>query len=202
MKPLAVALLFAIAAPIAGQQAFDSAQARVVPEIEFDSIPDFLKLPDGMNFGELSGVAVNSKGNVFVFTRSNSAGGPAYAPTAAQLLEFGPTGKFLREVGKGLYAWSFAHTVRIDKDDNIWAVDKGSDMVVKFNPAGRVLMVFGRRRESADAETGPWERPDPPMAHVDGMFRQPTDVAWDSDGSIYISDGYINSRIAKYDRNG
>ena len=75
-------------------------------------------------------------------------------------------------------------------------------MVIKFNPAGRVMMVFGRRRESADAETGPWERPDPPLAHVDGMFRQPTDVAWDSDGNIYISDGYINSRVAKYDKNG
>ena len=203
MKPFAVALLLVtIASPMAAQQALDSARAGAVPEIEFDSIPDFLKLPDGMNFGEVSGVAVNSKGNVFVFTRSNSAGGPAYAPAAAQLLEFGPTGKFVREVGKGLYAWSFAHTVRIDKDDNIWAVDKGSDMVVKFNPAGRVVMVFGRRRESADSETGPWERPDPPMAHVDGLFRQPTDLAWDSDGNIYVSDGYINSRVAKFDRNG
>ena len=106
-----------------------------------------------MNFGEVPGVAVNSKGHVFVFTRSNSAGGPAYAPTAAQLLEFGPKGEFIREIGKGLYGWSFAHTVRIDKDDNIWAIDKGSDMVIKFNPTGRVLMVFGRRKESADAET-------------------------------------------------
>src|SRR4029079_446366 len=103
------------------------------------------------------------KGHVFVFTRSNSAGGPAYAPTAAQLLEFNPRGQFVREIGKGLYAWSFAHTVRIDRDDNIWAVDKGSDMIVKFNAAGRVTMVFGRRRESADAETRPWERPDPPL---------------------------------------
>ena len=70
--------------------------------------------------------------------------------TAAQLLEFGPGGEFVREVGKGLYAWSFAHSVRIDKDDNIWAIDKGSDMIVKFNPAGRILWVFGRRKESAD----------------------------------------------------
>src|SRR3954465_8804111 len=101
-----------------------------VPEIPFDSVANFLKLPPGMNFGEVPGVAVNSKGHVFVFTRSNSASGPAYAPTAAQLLEFGPKGEFLREIGKGLYAWSFAHSVRIDKDDNIWAIDKGSDMVV------------------------------------------------------------------------
>src|SRR5436190_11272220 len=85
------------------------------PEIVFDSIPDFLKLPEGMNFGEVPGVAVNSKGHVFVFTRSNSATGPAYAPAAAQLLEFAANGDFIREIGKGLYGWSFAHTVRIDK---------------------------------------------------------------------------------------
>ena len=96
---------------------------------------------------------MNSKGHVFVFTRSNSAHGPAYAPTAAQLLEFGAKGEFIREVGKDLYGWSFAHTVRIDKDDNIWAVDKGSDMVIKFNQAGRVTQVYGRRKESADDET-------------------------------------------------
>src|ERR1700736_5853220 len=86
-----------------------------VPEVPFDSIPDFLKLPPGTNFGEVPGVAVNSKGHVFVFTRSNSASGPAYAPTAAQLLEFTAEGEFIREIGKGLYAWAFAHSVRIDK---------------------------------------------------------------------------------------
>jgi streptogramin lyase len=176
------------------------AQQRV-PEIPFDSVPDFPKLPDGLNFGEVPGVAVNSHGHVFVFTRSNTAGGPAYAPAAGQLLEFTSDGEFLREVGKGLYAWAEAHTVRIDKDDNIWAIDKGSDMVIKFNPAGRVKMVFGRRSESADGAK-PWEHVDPPRPAVDGLFRQPTDVAWDSEGNIYITDGYINSRVAKYDKNG
>ena len=200
---LAAALMTGGPAARAGAQERSAASIPAsVPELDFDSVADFFKLPDGMNFGEVSGVAVNSKGSVFVFTRSNSAGGPAYAPAAAQLLEFNPRGQFVREIGKGLYAWSFAHTVRVDRDDNIWAVDKGSDMIVKFNPAGRVTMVFGRRRESADAETGPWERPDPPLAHVDGLFRQPTDVAWDSQGNTYISDGYVNSRVAKYDRNG
>ena len=172
------------------------------PQLEFDSVPDFLKLPDGMNFGEVSGVAVNSRGHVFVFTRSNSASGPAYAPAAAQLLEFGPKGEFIREVGRNLYGWSFAHTVRIDRNDNIWAVDKGSDMIIKFDPNGRVREVYGRRKESADEESKPWEHPNPPLPHVDGLFRQPTDVAWDSDGNTYISDGYINSRVAKFDRHG
>jgi sugar lactone lactonase YvrE len=194
MKTMLFSLALLAAVPARAQQS--------IPDIPFDSTAEFLKLPAGMNFGEVPGVAVTSKGHVFVFTRSNSAGGPAYAPTAAQLLEFGPKGEFIREIGKGLYGWAFAHSVRIDKDDNIWAIDKGSDMVIKFDQNGRVLMVFGRRKESADAETKPWEDEDPPLPHVDGLFRQPTDVAWDSDGNIYISDGYINSRVAKYDKNG
>src|SRR5258708_38870164 len=109
-----------------------------------------------MNFGEVSGVAVNSKGHVFVFTRSNTANGPAYAPAAGQLFEFGPKGEFIREIGKGLYAWSEAHTVRIDKDDNIWPIDKGSDMVVRFIQAGRVVCAIGRRTESDDVGAKTW----------------------------------------------
>ncbi len=87
-----------------------------------------------------------------------------------------PNGEFLREIGKGLYAWSEAHSVRIDKDDNIWAIDKGSDMIIKFNQAGRVVWVFGRRQEAADEGAKPWEHVDPPLPAVDGLFRQPTDV--------------------------
>jgi sugar lactone lactonase YvrE len=139
---------------------------------------------------------------VFVFTRSNSAQGPAFAPAAAQLLEFGPNGDYIGEIGKGLYGWAFAHSVRIDKNDNIWAIDKGSDMVIRFNPAGRVVWVFGRRKESSSNNAKAWDHPDPPLAHVDGLFREPTDIAWDAQGNIYISDGYINSRVAKYDSNG
>ena len=64
-------------------------------------------------------------------------------------------GKFLREIGHNLYAWSYAHTVKIDPQDNIWVTDKGSDVVVKFTPEGRVSMVFGRKQEASDDGTGP-----------------------------------------------
>ena len=157
MKTFVFASLMLLATP---------AFAQSVPEIQFDSVPNYPNLPKGMNLGEVPGVAVNSKGHVYVFTRSNSATGSAFAPAAAQLLEFDEKGDYVGEIGKGLYAWSFAHTVRIDKNDNIWAVDKGSDMIVRFNPEGRVIWVFGRRKESADEHAKPWEHPDPPLPHV------------------------------------
>jgi hypothetical protein len=170
------------------------------PEIPFDSAPDFLQLPANMYLGEVSGVAVNSKKHLFVYSRGNTTG-PAYGATASQLLEFGPDGKYIREIGRNLYAWSYAHAVRVDKADNIWAIDKGSDMIVRFNPEGRVTLVFGRKKEASD-EAGPWTRVPTPRPALDGQFRQPTDVTWDPQGNIFISDGYINSRIAKYDKNG
>jgi DNA-binding beta-propeller fold protein YncE len=171
-----------------------------VPEIPYESVPNFIKLPADLYLGEVSGIAVNSKKHIFVFSRGNTTG-PAYGATAAQLLEFGPDGKFIREIGKNLYAWSYAHAVRIDPEDNIWAVDKGSDMIIRFNPEGRVTLVFGRKKEASD-DAGPWKHVNPPLPAVDGMFRQPTDVAWDPQGNIFISDGYINARVAKYDKNG
>jgi DNA-binding beta-propeller fold protein YncE len=190
---------------VAGAIAFGLGQVphaqQAPPEIPFDAAPNFLKLPNDMNFGEVSGIAVNSKGEIATFTRSNSAGGPAYGATASQVLLFDKTGKFLREVGKGLYAWSYAHAIRFDKDDNLWAIDKGSDMIVRINPDGHVTMVFGRKKEASD-EAAPWTRVNPPRPPIPGQFRQPTDVAWDADGNIYISDGYINSRVAKFTKDG
>jgi len=194
----AALLLITAASPVAHGQA---TVPGTVPEIPFESVPDFLKLPAGFNFGEVPGVAVDSKGRVYVFSRSGSSSGPAFGTTAAQLLEFGPKGEFIREIGKELYGWAFAHSVRIDKDDNIWAIDKGSDMIVRLNQSGRVVWVFGRRQESADGAE-PWEHVNPPLAPVDGRFRQPTDIAWDSQGNSYVTDGYVNSRVAKFDRNG
>ncbi|AMN45431.1 peptidyl-alpha-hydroxyglycine alpha-amidating lyase family protein [Rhodoplanes sp. Z2-YC6860] len=193
---LVLAALISLAANVALAQ--DS-----VPTIAYDSVPNLLKLPDDMHLGEAAGVAVNSKGHIFVYARGGSSAGPAYGNTASQLLEFNPNGKFVREIGKNLYAWAFAHTVRIDKDDNIWATDKGSDMIIKFNPQGRVMMVFGRKSEASDTEAKPHERNlEKPLPHQDGRFRQPTDVAWGPDGTIYISDGYVNSRVAKISKEG
>jgi hypothetical protein len=195
MRIGSIGLLLVVA--LVGSPAF----AQAVPQIPFDSVPDAIKLPKDMYLGEASGVAVNSKGHIFVFSRGNTRG-PAYAAAAAQLLEFDAGGNFVREIGKNLYGWSFAHAVRVDRDDNVWVTDKGSDLVIKFTPDGKVAMVIGRKQEAADEDTGPVKHPNPPAPAEDGRFRQVTDVAWDAAGNIFVSDGYINSRVAKIDKAG
>ncbi len=163
-----------------------------------------LQLPPDLNFGETSSVTVNSKGHVFVFQRANTSG-PAYAASAAQLLEFDNTGKFVREIGRNLYGWAFAHGVRVDRDDNVWTIDKGANTVLKFGQDGRVLEVYGRRDEASDYRAPPTtDKPRDRKAPVQrlGAFDQPTDAAWDSKGNLYVSDGYENSRVAKIDKDG
>ena len=193
MKHALIGFLLLAASPALAQQ--------TVPSIAFDSAPNPLKLPHNMYFGEASGVTVNSKGHVFVLSRGNTSG-PAYAAAATQVLEFDAKGNFVGEMGKNLYAWSFGHTVKADPQDNIWVTDKGSDMVIKFDPEGRVLMVFGRKQEASDEDTAPLKHPKPPLPAEPGRFRQVTDVTWDAADNAYISDGYINSRVAKVDKEG
>src|SRR3954452_222878 len=194
MKRWLIGLLLLAGPAVAQEQA-------APPAIPFDSAPNALRLPSNMYLGEVSGVSVNSKGHIFVLSRGNTTG-PAYAAAATQLLEFDKDGKFLREIGKNLYAWSFGHTVKVDPSDNIWVTDKGSDMVIKFDPEGRVVMVFGRKQEASDEDTAPLKHPKPPLPAEDGRFRQVTDVTWDPQGNTYIIDAYINSRVAKVDKVG
>jgi len=181
------------------------APAANVPQIPFDTIADFFKISPDQNFGEVLGVAVNSRGRVVVLNHPGSANaGPLYGNSSTQLMEFDNAGKFVREIGKNVYGIGYSHSVRFDKYDNLWVVDKGTNAVVKFSPAGFVLLNLGRRPEGPDDPAESYYhavRPQwPPF--VDGQFRQPTDVAWDSDDNIYVSDGYTNSRIAKIDKKG
>jgi len=173
--------------------------AQSVPEIPYESVPDFFKYPAEMNLGEMSGVAVNSKGHVFMLSRSNISG-PAFGAIATQVLEFDQNGKYVREIGKGLYSFVYGHNLRFDKDDNLWEVDKGSNVIVRFNQMGHVTMVLGRKEENTDEHEYPDKSKDP--VHRNGYYNQPTDIAWDAAGNIYITDGYVNARVAKLSKDG
>jgi hypothetical protein len=172
-----------------------------VPQIPFEVVPNFFKNSPDMNFGETLAVAVNSKGNIVVINHPGTAtSGPLYGNATTQLWEFDSNGRFVREIGKGVYGLGYAHGARFDRYDNLWIVDKGTNSVMKFNPAGYVTMNLGRRMEGYEGEyhrlTGLQARP------TDGNFNAPTDVGWDAEDNIYVSDGYGNSRVAKMNKNG
>jgi len=175
------------------------------PKIPADFDTGFLKLNYEMNLGEVLGVAVNSKGTVVVLNHPGSAtNGPIYGNATTQLLEFDSSGKFTRELGKGVYGLGYAHSVRFDRYDNLWVVDKGANTVIKFNPPGMVVMDLGRRPEGPDEPEyfNPRKVAQNPPRQVDGYFNGSTDVTWDAQDNIYVSDGYSNSRIAKFDKHG
>ena len=175
------------------------------PEIRFDSASNALQLPAGIYLGEVGGVATNSHGDIFVYTRTGhptiSIGtARPFAHGGSRLFEFDPSGKFVREIGKDSYGFMFAAQVRVDPNDNIWVVDQMTSMVIKFDPQGRLLMLLGRKAENVNVPTRP--------AKGDGagrptdLFERPTDVAWDAAGNIFVADGLGNARIAKFDKDG
>lgn len=162
----------------------------------YKAVPDWPDLPAGWNFGEVAGVAADARGHVLVFHR-----GPH------PIMEFESGGKFVRSWGDGMISWSpgpnnptyalisarpscdscGAHSVRVDPEGNIWVIDVGAHVVVKMNSKGRVIMQLGRKGV-------------PGTGH--GNFNLPTDVAFAPNGDFYVTDGYGNSRVVKFSRDG
>lgn len=155
-------------------------QATRLSDLGYKPAPDPLILPAGMNFGEVAGIALNSKGHILVFHRGSRP-----------LVEFDSSGRFVRTIGDGLF--KSAHGLRIDANDNIWITDIGSHLVLKLNSGGRVLMVLGKVDWAGDFSDPRYGLP---------LFNQPTDVAFGPAGDIFVSDGYGNSRVMKFDKGG
>jgi DNA-binding beta-propeller fold protein YncE len=205
-----------------------TAVAQSASEIRFDSDPSPLKFPDNIHLGEAAGVATDSKGDIFVYTRTGhptiSIGtSRAFAHGGSRLFEFDRNGKFVREIGQGLYGFLVAQQVRVDPQDNVWIVDQMSNMVIKFDPSGQVQLLLGRKAEAERIPAQPLNRPPAPPAESGGaapaegpaaprglpgagaqsdIFQRPTDVGWDAAGNIYVADGYGNARVAKFDKDG
>jgi DNA-binding beta-propeller fold protein YncE len=200
MKYLMQALL--ASALIAGVPVLAQGDA---PEIRFDAATNALQLPAGLYLGEVGGVATNSHGDIFVYTRTGhptvSIGtARPFAHGGSRLFEFDPSGKFMREIGKDSYGFMFAAQVRIDPSDNIWVVDQMSSMVIEFDPQGRLLMLLGRKAENVNVPTRPTKGDS--SGRPTDLFERPTDVAWDSAGNIFVADGLGNARIAKFTKDG
>jgi len=147
---------------------------QAIPELGYRVVENFFHIPAGTSLGEASGVALNSNGHIYLFQRAKP-----------MLAEYDESGNFLRSIDDGLF--THPHGLRIDADDNLWTTDDGSHLVLKLSPAGRVLLVLGRKDVAAES---------------DWLFNQPTDVAFGKNGDIYVADGYGNSRIVQFDRAG
>src|ERR1700746_2126704 len=174
MKPLLAIAILILPAPLLFAQAGAS-----VSTLPFESVPSPLKYSIDQNLGEVLSVAVNSKGHIIVLNHPGTAtAGPVYDNATTQIFEFDADGKFVRELGRGVYGLAYAHSVRFDKYDNMWVVDKAAMTVVKFNPAGYVVMNLGRRDEGPEQPR--YRKADPPPTPVDGYFNGATDVAWDA----------------------
>jgi DNA-binding beta-propeller fold protein YncE len=154
--------------------AYPCRSEEAIPKLNYEAVPDFFQLPTGEHFVEVAGVAVNSKGHIYVFHRGKHP-----------LMEFDANGKYLHSIADDLFVT--AHTVRVDVEDNIWTTDVGSHVVLKLSPEGRVLLSLGRMRTPGDD-----------VLH----FNQPTDVALDREGNIYVADGEGNSRVLKFNKFG
>jgi len=199
MKPLVQALLTITL--LAGVVALGQA-----PEISFDSVPNALQLPAGLYLGEVGGVATNSRGDIFVYTRTGHPTitiGTArpFAHGGSRLFQFDRTGNFVHEIGKDSYGFMSAAQVRVDPSDNIWVVDEMSNMVIKFDPQGRVAMLLGRKAESENVPARPPGGGNGAGQPTD-LFNRPSDVAWDAAGNIFVADGLGNARVAKFDKDG
>lgn len=151
-----------------------SAELKSGPPLPHKVVKDWAKLPKGWNFGECSGVAIDRQDNVWVFNRG-----------AHPVIQFDKNGNLLQSWGEGLFKSS--HGMRIDSEGNVWAVDVKGHIVLKLSPAGRVQMVIGRSPGNNDSKDA---------------FNEPTGIAFASNGDFYISDGYVNSRVVKFNRDG
>src|SRR5262245_6577975 len=127
-----------------------------VSTITFDSNPSPLALPDKpeqIHLGEVAGVATNSKGDIYVYTRTGNptitvATARAVSHGGGRLFQFDRSGKFVREIGQGIYGFLQPQQVRVDAQENVWVVDQMSTQVIKFDQNGRVQMVLSRKPEA------------------------------------------------------
>jgi len=189
------------------------AQARQKRQLDLEAETPKLQITEevlpltipGHTIGETEGVSKNSKGHLFVYSRTGT-GGSSRGGTAAELFEFDENLKFVKQWGPDNYTASFAHSVRVDRFDNVWMIDEGSSMIVKFDPQGNVRMTLGRKPEAIDYLERYVERDEKvterfPVGAM-GTFNRETDIAWDAQDNMYVSDGYGNSRFVKIAKDG
>jgi DNA-binding beta-propeller fold protein YncE len=144
------------------------------PALPYAVVADWPLLPEGWTFEETPGVAVDAREHVFVFHRGKHS-----------IIEFDKSGSVVRTWGDGTFVRP--HGLRVDPEGNLWAADDQGHIVVKFDARGRIRMVLGRKNTKGE---------------TNDTFNRPTDLAFTPGGDFYVSDGYGNSRVVKFNKEG
>jgi DNA-binding beta-propeller fold protein YncE len=175
MKTLAVVLMSSLLSTPSW------AQSEAPPPLDYVAVTDGFKLPPGMTFGGVSGVAIDAKGHIFVLHR-----GPG------PLMEFDADGTFIRALGESFF--DRPHGLRIDPEGNIWTTDVASHVVYKMNPEGRIVLVLGVRGTAGERHR---------YGHLP-LFNEPNDVAFARNGDVFVTQGHGKGepRVLKFDRDG
>ncbi len=150
-----------------------------LPALAADALPDYRpvagwpKLPDGVVFGPVSAVAADGN-TIYVLHRGKKP-----------ILVFGRDGTFLRSWGDDVI--EIGHGLRVDAGRNLWITDIGGHQVFKFDAQGKLLMTLGMKDKPGDGRD---------------QFNKPTDVAFAANGDFFVTDGYGNNRVVKFNKEG
>ena len=183
MKQLGV-LVFLLALPVFAQQ---DQNVETAPKLAYQVIPNFFKLPPNVYMAQAIAVAVDPKGDIWVGNRGNHP-----------LMEFGQDGHYMGSLADGSSMFEAPHAIRFDPQGDLWYIDAGADLVVEFDPQKRIQMVLGTQPEAWTYLTHVVQY----AVRAGENFYQPTDVTWDKAGDIFVTDGYGNSRVVKFDKDG
>ncbi|HWW83803.1 MAG TPA: peptidyl-alpha-hydroxyglycine alpha-amidating lyase family protein [Vicinamibacterales bacterium] len=181
----AITVLLLVASGSHGSRLNVEAEARLE---RFEEVKNWPRLPPSVQLGEVSGVAVDVNGHVFIFHRP----GRGFETTATEKITEPTVLEVAADTGSLVASWGantflVPHGISVDAANNVFVTDVGLQQVFKFTHEGRPLLALGEPR------VGAW----------DGThFNQPTDIAIRPDGTFYVSDGYVNSRVAYFDSKG
>ena len=167
-------LALAFAYPVVAAEAAAANPPHINMAICYQVDAQWPQRPAGMKWGDMPGIAVNDKDEVFLFTRAKPP-----------IQVYSRSGKLLRAWGDDIIG--SAHYIKFDRQLNVWVADMGKHVVLQFTPEGKLLKTLGTPGEPGEDET---------------HFNRPTDMAVTPDGQVFVSDGYGNNRIVHFDRNG
>jgi DNA-binding beta-propeller fold protein YncE len=142
--------------------------------LDYRPVAGWPKLPDGVELGPVSAVATDPNGTVYVLHRGKRP-----------ILAFGRDGSLLRSFGDGIL--TTGHGLRVDADRHVWATDIGSHQVFKFDFDGKVILTLGTKDKPGDSRD---------------QFNKPTDIAFAGNGDVFVTDGYGNNRVVKFNKEG